>query len=64
MRLREIALVGLGLLTIFGCERRIPKEELGTLIFEVPAVPGSDKPPPTPGLENIEDSDDSDSLPP
>jgi len=64
MRLRELALVGLGLLTILGCDQRTAKEKLGTVVFEVPAVPGSDKPAPTPGLENTEDSDDSDSLPP
>jgi hypothetical protein len=43
---------GLGLLlSIVGCEQRIPKEELGTVVFEVPAVPGAEKPPPMPELE-------------
>ncbi len=51
MRLRLIFLCCLGLLSILGCEQRIPKEELGTVVFEVPAVPGAEKPPPMPELE-------------
>jgi len=27
-----------------GCEQKVPKEELGTVVFEVPAVQGADKP--------------------
>ena len=56
MRLRVTILCSLGLLSIIGCEQRIPKEELGTVVFEVPAVPGSDKPPPTPELDGVRDS--------
>jgi len=54
MRLRVIFLCGLGLLPIFGCEKRIPKEELGTVVFEVPTV-GDDKPPPLPELDETKD---------
>ena len=42
MRLRAALLCSLGLLSIVGCEKRIPKEELGTVVFEVPAVPGAE----------------------
>ena len=59
MRLRVTFLCSLGLLSILGCERRIPKEELGTVVFEVPAVPGAEKPPPMPELDGIPDSHDS-----
>ncbi len=54
MRLRVIFLCSLGLLPIFGCEKRIPKDELGTVVFEVPAV-GDDKPPPLPALDEGKD---------
>jgi len=52
-------LCSLGLLSFLGCEQRIPKEELGTVVFEVPAVPGAEKPPPTPELEGLPDSHSS-----
>jgi len=58
MRLRVTLLCSLGLLWIFGCEQRIPKKELGTVVFEVPAVPGSDKPPPMPEIAGLPDSQD------
>ena len=61
MRLRLTFLCSLGLLSILGCEQRIPKEELGTVVFEIPAVPGTEKPPPMPELEEEGDSHD---LPP
>ena len=41
---------------VLGCEQRIPKKDLGTVVFEVPAVPGSDKPPPLPEIEDLPDS--------
>ncbi|MGO9108167.1 MAG: hypothetical protein ACLP9L_02940 [Thermoguttaceae bacterium] len=56
MRRRVAFICSLGLLSILGCEQRIPKEELGTVVFEVPAVPGAEKPPPTPELEGLPDS--------
>ena len=56
MRLRVTFFCGLALSLIAGCEHRIPKEELGTVVFEVPAVPGSEKPPALPELEGIPDS--------
>jgi hypothetical protein len=56
MRIRVILLYCLGLLSIIGCEKRIPKEELGTVVFEVPAVPGAEKPPPMPELDGVKDS--------
>ena len=56
MRLRMTLLCCLGLLSILGCEQRIPKEELGNVVFEVPSVPGADKPPPTPELDAARDS--------
>jgi hypothetical protein len=59
MRLRVTFLCSLGLLSILGCEQRIPKEELGTVVFEVPAVPGAEKPPPMPELNAAPDSHDS-----
>jgi hypothetical protein len=59
MRFRVTFLCSLGLLSIFGCEQRIPKEELGTVVFEVPAVPGAENSPPTPELEGAKDSHDS-----
>ena len=31
-------------LLLAGCEQKIPKEELGTVVFEVPIVPGAGKP--------------------
>lgn len=31
------------LLPIAGCETKVPKGELGTVVFEVPEVPGADK---------------------
>jgi len=58
MRLRATFLCGLGLLSIAGCEKRIPKEELGTVVFEIPAVPGAEIPPPTPELEGIKAAPD------
>jgi hypothetical protein len=59
MRFRRSILLGLtALLPIVGCESRIPKEELGTVVFEVPAVPGSDKPPPMPELDNRDSGPD------
>ena len=58
MRLRAALLCSLGLLSIVGCEQRIPKEELGTVVFEVPAVPGAEKPPPMPELEAAKDTSD------
>jgi hypothetical protein len=56
MRLDLALFCCLGFLSISGCEQRIPSKELGTVVFEVPAVPGSDKPPPTPGLEGVQNS--------
>ncbi len=61
MRLRLTVLCSLGLLSILGCERRIPKEELGTVVFEIPAVPSTEKPPPT---QEREEEGDSHDLPP
>ena len=56
MRRRVIFLFSLGLLSILGCEQRIPKEDLGTVVFEVPAVPGAETPPPLPELDSLPDS--------
>ncbi len=56
MRLCSAYFCCLGLLAIAGCEQRISKEELGTVVFEVPAVPGGDKPPPMPELEGLPDT--------
>ncbi len=58
MRLRVTLLYCLGLLSTLGCEQRIPKEELGTVVFQVPAVPGSENPPPMPELEGLSDPHD------
>jgi hypothetical protein len=57
MRLRVTLLCSLGLLTIIGCEQRIPKKELGTVVFEIPVVPGGDKPPPMPEIAGLPDSE-------
>ncbi len=43
----------LSLLAAQGCERRIPNNELGTVIFELPNVPGGDRRPPTPELDDL-----------
>ncbi len=55
MRLRITMLFGLGLLAVLGCEQRIPKDELGNVVFEVPSVPGANKPPTTPELDAARD---------
>ena len=57
MYIRRI-LLGLILTMLFasGCEQRIPKEELGTVIYEVPKVPGSEKSPAMPELDSAEDA--------
>jgi hypothetical protein len=53
MRWRFLIVCGLlGLLT-GGCERRIPQDELGTVVFALPKVPGADNRPPTPGLDDL-----------
>jgi hypothetical protein len=36
-----------------GCEQRIQKSELGTVVFELPKVPGGDHRPPTPGIDEL-----------
>ena len=54
MRFRATLLCSLGLLSILGCEKRIPKEELGTVVFEVPPAPVP-KPASMPELEGIKD---------
>jgi len=59
MYLRVTFFFGLGLLSILGCEQRIPKEDLGTVVFEIPTVPGAEKPPPMPELDGLPDSDGS-----
>ena len=56
MRRRVMFLFGLGLFSILGCEQRIPKEELGTVVFEVPAVLAAEKPPVLPELDGLPDS--------
>jgi hypothetical protein len=55
MRLRLAIVLSIGLASLFGCEQRVPDKELGKVVFEIPAVPGSDKPPPTPELDDIKD---------
>ena len=39
------------LLSFAGCESKIPKQDLGKVVFEVPQVPGSEKPFPMPELD-------------
>ena len=54
MRFRGPIICGmLCLLAGQGCERRIPNNELGTVIFELPDVPGGDRRPPTPELNDL-----------
>jgi hypothetical protein len=36
-----------------GCERTVPKSELGNVIFELPKVPGGDRRPPTPEIDAL-----------
>jgi hypothetical protein len=57
MRLCKTLLWSLGLLLFVGCEQRIPKKELGTVVFEVPVVPGADKPPPMKEIADLPDPD-------
>jgi len=40
-----------------GCGRSAPPEEYGTVVFELPDVPGADEPYKIPELENEPDSD-------
>jgi hypothetical protein len=60
MRFQSGILVSLIALSLFlaGCETRIPKEELGNVRFEIPAVPGAEKPPATPELEGLDTGHD------
>ena len=54
MRWPNCVTVGFGLaalLLLGGCEQKVPKEELGTIIYEVPKVPGSEQPFKIPQLE-------------
>jgi hypothetical protein len=54
MRLRIVIVCGLlSLSALLGCERRIPKEQLGTVVFELPKVPGAEKRPPTPDIPDL-----------
>jgi hypothetical protein len=53
MRWRGVIICGLLSLAAGGCERRIPNSELGTVVFDLPKVPGAEKRPPTPGLDNL-----------
>jgi hypothetical protein len=46
-----LILCTLTLIVTNGCDSRVPKQELGTVVFEVPRVPGSDKPFEMPELE-------------
>ena len=49
--------ISCGLLALFmgqGCEQRVSRNELGNVNFELPKVPGADKPPPTPELDELE----------
>ncbi|MGB9688836.1 hypothetical protein [Thermogutta sp.] len=57
---------GLFLVVTPGCQSRPPLEELGELEFDVPNLPGIDKPYPLPGgsNENKTSSHDSHSAPP
>ena len=41
------------LLSAAGCEQKVPKEEMGKVIFEVPKVPGADEPLKLPQLEGM-----------
>lgn len=60
MRFRALIICGLlGILSAQGCERRIPNNELGTVIFELPNVPGGDRRPPTPELNDLPPSKDA-----
>jgi hypothetical protein len=56
MRNRVALLCALSVMWFAGCEQRIPKGQLGNVVFQVPAVPGSDKPPAMPELEGIPDA--------
>jgi hypothetical protein len=56
MRFCVALLCGLGMLNFAGCEQRISKKDLGTVVFEVPAVHGSDKPPDLPELKGVQDA--------
>ena len=60
MQLRTVVLVGLlAFFSVRGCEQRIPKDELGNVIFDLPKVPGGDKPPPTPELDESSETEDA-----
>ncbi len=54
MRFRALIICGLlCILSAQGCERKIPNNDLGTVIFELPKVPGGDRRPPTPELNDL-----------
>jgi len=54
MRFQRLAICCLfGLLSASGCQQRIPKDELGTVIFTLPTVPGADQRPPTPEILDL-----------
>ena len=43
--------------SLSGCQSRASDEELGTIVYEVPKVPGSEKPFPLPDLDPNAKSD-------
>jgi hypothetical protein len=54
MRFRGLIICGLlGVMAAQGCEQRIPKSDLGQVIFELPNVPGGDKRPATPEVNDL-----------
>ena len=62
MRFRGVFILGLlCLLAVPGCERRVSNDELGTVVFTLPDVPGADKPPPTPELDALDEARSSSS---
>lgn len=62
MRFRGVFILGLlCLLPAPGCEQRPSNNELGTVVFTLPDVPGADKLPSTPELDALEVSRSSSS---
>ena len=54
-----IALLLVGCLTLAGCGPGVSEEDLGTIVTEVPQVPGAEEPFPLPEFGTDEPTDDA-----
>ena len=60
MRQSVLVVLGIGLaavlLGVVGCRPAASPEELGTVVYEVPKIPGSDAPYPMPQVDSVADA--------